>query len=826
MQKVLRPRVSIVIPVYNGSNYLAQAIDSALAQTYNNVEVIVINDGSNDGGATESIAKAYGDRIRYYKKKNGGVSTALNLGIKKMKGEYFSWLSHDDTYKPFKIEKQVEFLSAIGRRDIVLYSDYEIINEKSELIEKCVLDHDMLERVPMYAFLRGAVNGITLLIPKKAFDEHGYFNTSLRCAQDYDMWLRILEGYDFIHQAEILSQTRSHSFQDTVRNPAAVSEGNALWQRMIRELADKSKVQAEGSLFKFYLEMLRFISSTPYEEAIKYCEDKLESTIRDEGTAVNCEQADAIFELLLQTRQKRTAAYFMSKVLRNSEYKKDSTVLEVLIKENLLGQDQDCDLVSLIHDKKLKMKRLMFCSGHWLTGGMERVLSIVFEQLRNEYEIFLVTPFDGRKGKIEVPSYVHHIRVSDDFFYSRFDVIALSLAITLRVNVLIGFMNIFDKQLSLYDLCQGTGIRTVASNHEIYFYPYHNVNLYELVAQRSKAFNKVDVTLWLTNFSAAAHGLVANNSYLMPNPNTFPIKSGHSASDDYTILCVGRFTDYIKRVDRILHCFSVVSKRIPAARLILVGKCSRTTPFMPADDRTVDDLIKELHIDENKIEFVGEVNNVEEYYAKASVLLLTSNNEGFGMVVNEAACYGVPTVCMKIPGLEDLIINDKTGYIVDQDDIESLSSSVEKLLQNENLRIKMGSMAKEHVRKFDRSEIGARWKYLLNTLLASGISDQDIETELRKKLDYKIDDYRLYSRIMLNEMNMAARMVLSGPVREDLRRVQVENEQLREMVEELGDSLVEIRESKRWIITSRAIELTIGKLRRIYDRHDRVRKET
>ena len=87
------PIVSIVIPVYNGANYMKFAIDSALNQTYEKVEVIVVNDGSNDNGETDRIARSYGDKIRYFSKENGGVATALNLAIENMKGEWFSWLS-------------------------------------------------------------------------------------------------------------------------------------------------------------------------------------------------------------------------------------------------------------------------------------------------------------------------------------------------------------------------------------------------------------------------------------------------------------------------------------------------------------------------------------------------------------------------------------------------------------------------------------------------------------------------------------------------------------------------------------------------------------
>ena len=75
------PKVSVIIPVYNGSNYMREAIDSALAQTYKNIEIIVVNDGSTDN--TEEIALSYGDKIKYYSKENGGVATALNFAIEK-----------------------------------------------------------------------------------------------------------------------------------------------------------------------------------------------------------------------------------------------------------------------------------------------------------------------------------------------------------------------------------------------------------------------------------------------------------------------------------------------------------------------------------------------------------------------------------------------------------------------------------------------------------------------------------------------------------------------------------------------------------------------
>ena len=125
----MEPLVSIVIPVYNGENYLREAIESALSQTYESIEILVVNDGSTD--QTEQIAGAYGDRIRYFYKPNGGVASALNLAIREMKGEYFSWLSHDDFDYPEKIELLMKALLEQEDKEAIAYCDYGQIGRAS-----------------------------------------------------------------------------------------------------------------------------------------------------------------------------------------------------------------------------------------------------------------------------------------------------------------------------------------------------------------------------------------------------------------------------------------------------------------------------------------------------------------------------------------------------------------------------------------------------------------------------------------------------------------------------------------------------------------------
>lgn len=191
------PKVSIVIPVYNGADYLRESIDSALAQTYANVEVLVVNDGSCDDGATEAVALSYGDKIRYFKKENGGVSSALNMGIQNMTGDYFSWLSHDDRYDPEKVACSVAYLAEFENRDrlLAMCGGYYIDKNSAHLRDM----HFPFERGRVYSGLdvvshilsHGVLDACCLLIPKTAFDECGLFNEDLRYNQDALMWYQI-----------------------------------------------------------------------------------------------------------------------------------------------------------------------------------------------------------------------------------------------------------------------------------------------------------------------------------------------------------------------------------------------------------------------------------------------------------------------------------------------------------------------------------------------------------------------------------------------------------------------------------------------------------
>ncbi len=202
--------VSIVIPVYKGSNFVAQAIESALAQTYTNIEIIVVNDGSPDGGRTKKACEPYMDKIQYIEKENGGVSTALNLAIKTMKGQYFSWLSHDDLYLPTKIERNLQAIEACSSEIVVPYSDYEYINSNSSIVKKTYVKSN---ECAMVSVLMGNINGLSLLIHRSCFEKVGLFDEKETTIQDYKLYFELAKHYRFVHTQEILVASRIHGAQ-------------------------------------------------------------------------------------------------------------------------------------------------------------------------------------------------------------------------------------------------------------------------------------------------------------------------------------------------------------------------------------------------------------------------------------------------------------------------------------------------------------------------------------------------------------------------------------------------------------------------------------
>ena len=194
------PLVSIIIPVYNGSNYLEEAINSALNQTYSNIEILVVNDGSEDNGATALISKKYENRIRYFEKSNGGVSTALNYGIERSEGEWILWLSHDDIFLPNRVLDDISFSNENPSIEII-YSDFATIDSKGKVIEFINYGETYINTLQDMIIANG-LHFCTLSFKKRVLLKTGPFNENNRTMQDVEMALKFSNNFILFHNKD------------------------------------------------------------------------------------------------------------------------------------------------------------------------------------------------------------------------------------------------------------------------------------------------------------------------------------------------------------------------------------------------------------------------------------------------------------------------------------------------------------------------------------------------------------------------------------------------------------------------------------------------
>ncbi|MBZ0274516.1 MAG: glycosyltransferase [Anaerolineae bacterium] len=186
-------RASVIIPTFNRSALLREAVESVLAQTYHPLEIIVVDDGSTDD--TAALMAGYGDRVRYIRQTNAGVSAARNHGFRVSQGEFVAFLDDDDLYLPLKIERQVACLGANPAAGLA-HSRYLLGNNAGQvvgrigLLSEGYILHELLHRNFLWMS--------SPLIRRDVLEKVGGFNETLSTAADYDLWLRIAgAGYPF-----------------------------------------------------------------------------------------------------------------------------------------------------------------------------------------------------------------------------------------------------------------------------------------------------------------------------------------------------------------------------------------------------------------------------------------------------------------------------------------------------------------------------------------------------------------------------------------------------------------------------------------------------
>jgi glycosyltransferase involved in cell wall biosynthesis len=199
--------VSVIIPCYNYSRFLKQAIDSVFRQTYQNLEIIVVDDGSDD--ETPAICQAYGDRIKYVRVERVGLSAARNIGVQFSKGDFVVFLDADDILYESALEINLYYFNYYGDVAFVSGGHMRIDDEGINLLS---VSHETKLGNNYWSLLQGnyiAMEG-TVMYRRNLFF-HFHFDTSLKSCEDYDLNLRIARIFPVFGHSKLIALYRIHS---------------------------------------------------------------------------------------------------------------------------------------------------------------------------------------------------------------------------------------------------------------------------------------------------------------------------------------------------------------------------------------------------------------------------------------------------------------------------------------------------------------------------------------------------------------------------------------------------------------------------------------
>jgi glycosyltransferase involved in cell wall biosynthesis len=212
----MNPLISVIIPTYNHGQFIEEAVESVLAQTYKNFEVIVVDDGSTDN--TREILKKYERGITYIFQNNKGVSSARNHGLSIAKGEVIAFLDSDDVWLPEKLSSQLKIMQgehSIGLVGCGSYVMDYLGNVEREWVPKHYKSQEeFLQQLSIRNILH---NPSCMLVKKECFNRAGFFNECLQFGEDWDMWLRIAKHYKVDFAERPLMKFRKHGFSKSYK---------------------------------------------------------------------------------------------------------------------------------------------------------------------------------------------------------------------------------------------------------------------------------------------------------------------------------------------------------------------------------------------------------------------------------------------------------------------------------------------------------------------------------------------------------------------------------------------------------------------------------
>jgi glycosyltransferase involved in cell wall biosynthesis len=627
-EEMKNPKVSVVIPAYNHERYVGEAIRSVLGQTRGDFELILINDGSTDQTEAE-ILKFKDNRIRYYSQENRGLSATLNRGIELARGEYFNFLPSDDAFFPEKLAIQLHAFEESGDIGVVFSYHLVIDGEGKAVRDDPIVDwfnvpFETKEEIFPALFERNFLSAPTALVKMACFQKVGLFDESLKTAQDYDMWMRILKYYDLRLIKQPLLRLRWHGANLTYR---ATTETESERTRVLL------KAYKSLSIEDIFPSLRQKSDRMAYGQACETLATSLEKSgipalvpisqiYRDQGNSLlksNLDPAEPMERELREMFEVRPSGRGHGKINLLIEVPSlDKGGMEEVVYHIAIRLNPD-----LFHPVLVCVEKGGYTADRLKRGGIP-------------VEIL---------GKAKEKEYLEILRrYQIDLVNSHFSFFGLPFAHRL-------------------------GIPTISVLHSIYTW-YSGGVLDEFRAADPFVSKYVAVSKQVASFFRYRFNIDRGRMRVIPDGislERFSKERGQEKpnlsalgidEDDFVFLHVGAVSP-AKMHNLLIAAMKEVTRIHPKIKLISIG------PGLNKEyDRFIRGRIEEHRLGRNLV-LMDFVEDLSPYYRMANAFLLPSLIEGWGIVTLEAMYHGLPLILTKVGGAEELVEDGDIGILLE-----------------------------------------------------------------------------------------------------------------------------------------------------------------
>ena len=714
-------KISVIIPIYNVEKYLRQCLDSVINLSLDDIEIICVEDCSTDNSA--SILKEYASRdsriVPIFHEKNSGCVVTRRDGVRKSTGEYILFLDGDDFLAGNACQKLYNKIKE-KKVDLLHFGSTVVANGDVDDVSTSWVQDFILPRI------QDINASYTGELANMCFKEHKFSHT---------LWNKLMNG-DVVR----------HAFTYCMDEWLNLGDDAYVFFLIAFFAKSYSSISENYHYYNFGAGMTGGVkNATDYQFAQKNKRGLIIKALRE-----FCENMDpahrtqdsieALEDVFIQDVNSNLFYYGSiadkSNVLKEELKLYDSAkvISELCYSFQYLPWDRQKNFLRDLNPEKLfvnkteKIKTLGIMYHRMNNGGVERVLSILLKSwVEAGYRIVLFTDEVPNSQDYEYPADVVRVVLPQIDMNDKASIKCRAEYLQLMMNKhCIDFMlyhawisqSIFADMLAVKSL----GIPFVVNNHSYLYFDlkamsataaHHNL----LLTEWYKFFDGIVV---LSEVDYQWLSIKYNHIYKVLNPLSFDIKTitPVDAKNNRDLLWIGRISGE-KKLPEALNILKAVINKGCDTKLHIVGESHDKNYY-----NLILDEIKRLGV-QNHVVLHGFQSNTSEFYQRAGIMLMTSEFEGFPMVIGESKMYGIPIVMYNIPNVE--FVRDGRGMIiVPQNNVQMAADAVIRLLNDDDLRVSYSKEARASIEDMYSVDVVQKWQDIFDDIIANKDKNHEI----------------------------------------------------------------------------------------------------